>query len=275
MTRNNDELTVKNRCVIPGQGACYISVHPSGKYLFTANYLSGDIVSCRINDNGEIGEVCDHVIHKPQGEKGSHCHCVISSVDGCFVAVTNLGLDQVYVYQFDEEKGQFVKTDNALRIELEAGVGPRHFIFHSNGKWGFLVTENGNQVIKYQYDGEGGLTHSQTISSLPVEYNKESYIAGAKLSRDGRYLYVSNRGYDMISVIKINQQDGRIQLVNNIKCNGTWPRDLELADDFLAVANQKEGNIAFFKIKKGFEVVGDTEMEVRIDNPACIIHLDK
>ena len=65
---------------------------------------------------------------------------------------------------------------------------------------------------------------------------------------DGRFLYVSNRGQNSITVFSV-QADGTLQLVQAVGCGGRTPRNFALdpTGGWVLVGNQDSDSIAVFK----------------------------
>ena len=57
---------------------------------------------------------------------------------GRFVLHVDLGLDRIFMWSFDSEKGLLSPNDPAS-IALPPGDGPRHFHFHPNGRWLYIA----------------------------------------------------------------------------------------------------------------------------------------
>jgi 6-phosphogluconolactonase len=66
--RATGRLTLLNTVSSEGAGPVYLSVHPSGEYLFVANYHGGTVAVLPVRPNGELGPATD-VIHD-SGELG-------------------------------------------------------------------------------------------------------------------------------------------------------------------------------------------------------------
>ena len=55
VNRSNGNLTLLNTVSSQGAGPCYLSVHPSGKYLLVANFSGGSTAVFPIRSNGDLG----------------------------------------------------------------------------------------------------------------------------------------------------------------------------------------------------------------------------
>ena len=87
----------------------------------------------------------------------------------------------------------------------EAGAGPRHFEFHPNGKFAYLMEEMSGSVSVYAYR-DGQLTLLQNISAIPPTYAGDIGSADIHVSPDGNYVYASNRGAsNTIAIFAVNK----------------------------------------------------------------------
>ena len=80
------------------------------------------------------------------------------------------------------------------------GAGPRHCVFHPNGKICYLINELGSSITALRYDAaQGSFSAVQTVPSVVVPFDPESNICACiKMTPDGRFLYGSNRGQDTL-----------------------------------------------------------------------------
>src|SRR5882724_9073809 len=103
------KLTLLNKLPALGEDPCYLSFDKTGKYLFVANYTSGNVVVFPILPDGKLGEhtadVKDVGTLGPNKERqeAPHAHWITDLGGEVFVA--DLGLDRVLVYSFDSSKG--------------------------------------------------------------------------------------------------------------------------------------------------------------------------
>ena len=265
------ELSLVNRLHIPGAGACHLSLHQSGKFLFAANYMSGDAVSCSIGDDGGLVKVLSHV---SQEGDASHCHCSVPSPDGGWLLTVNLGTDAVYSYPVS---GGVLSAEPQV-FQAELGQGLRHVTFHPNRHVAYLVTEVGNRVIVLSFvNGNGALREIQQMNLLPKGHAQQSFASGVVLSPDGKYLYAANRGFNHISVFAVDAKSGLLSPAGHYNCGGDWPRDLCISSsgDILVVANQRSSAIVSFEICKNTGAVGNVIDKIEMPAPACVLWRDR
>ena len=108
-----------------------------------------------------------------------------------------------------------------------------------------MVSEWSNQLFVFQVQG-GAFTLRQTASVLPEGWTGKSEAAAAaiRLSKDERFLYISVRGADILSVFDVSGEEA--VTIQHASCKGVHPRDFILSgnEKFLLVANRFQGGIA-------------------------------
>ncbi len=99
------------------------------------------------------------------GHDRTHAHMIQADPSGRFVLHVDLGLDQIFVWKFDDKKERLTANDPPA-VSLPPGDGPRHFHFHPNGRWLYSIQEEGSTIVLFDYDADNGrLTARQTIST--------------------------------------------------------------------------------------------------------------
>lgn len=78
---------------------------------------------------------------------------------------------------------------------------------------------------------------------------KKNYVAEIALSKDGKFIYCSNRGYDTIAVFKVSESDGKLTPISYVSTYGKTPRHFSITPDnkYLIGANQDSNNIVVFQ----------------------------
>ena len=255
MDRKTGKLTLLNRSSAVGQGPCHLSVDKTGKSLMLANYGSGSVAVLPIQPDGRLGEATAFVQHKgssadPKRQQGPHAHCILPSPDNRFVLAADLGLDEVLVYHFDPAKGTLMPNDPPF-AKVAPGAGARHFAFHPNGRYVYVVTEMGNTVTTFGYQAnKGALTELQTVSTLPKDFTGRSSSAEIVVDRAGKFVYSSNRGHDSIAVFAIDAKKGTLTPVEIVPTQGKTPRSFAIdpTGQYLFAANQDSHNIVLFRV---------------------------
>ncbi len=273
-------LRFLNKVPSSGNETAHLALDRTGKILFVANYGSGSVAAFGINPDGSIGARTGFDQHtgssvNSERQSSPHPHEVVLSPDNRFLFVPDLGTDRVYRYRIDAAKQSFAASDPPY-VTVDAGLGPRHILFGPGAKFAYLVCEMGSRVVVFSYDaGRGLLRPIQTISTLPSGFKGHDQSAEIKMDRTGRYLYVSNRGDDSITVFSIHPQSGMLDKVQTAPTLGAWPRDFALdpTGRFALVANQNSDDLTLFTIDaaNGHLRPAATDARLHIGAPVCIV----
>lgn len=247
------ELTELGTISSQGVGPAYVSLDRSGRYLFLANYVAGNIVVYPRGRNGLLEEPTANIQHSgssliPDRQEGPHPHSIVASPDNQFVLVADLGLDQIKVYGFNQGDGTLEPLP-ALDISVPEGAGPRHLAFHPSGEYLYLTLEMSSQVAAYHYE-DGKLSLIDIYSTLPGRFASFSSNAELRITSDGRFLYVSNRGHDSIAAFKVDSANGELSFLQTISTQGTTPRNFGIVpgDAFLVAGNQDSHTLLSYHI---------------------------
>ncbi|HEX2749408.1 MAG TPA: lactonase family protein [Verrucomicrobiales bacterium] len=283
------QLKLLNTVSSGGKGPAYLSVHPSGRFVLVANYFGGSVAVLPILPDGSLGTATD--LKKDEGTVGPtkatnappgsfafsahdqpHAHMIEADASGRFVVHVDAGLDQIYVWKFDVEKGLLTPNDPPF-LSLPPGDGPRHFSFHPNGRWLFSIQEEGSNIVRFDYDAPAGrLTPRQTISSLPPGFAGSNFCSEITVSSDGRFLYAGNRLHDSIAIFSIGQ-DGTLAFVTEEWTHGNYPRSFTFdpTGKFLFCCNQRADNITAFLVDQQTGRLTFTGHYTPVGNPSIIV----
>src|SRR5438270_1470594 len=166
--RSSGHLRPLNTVSSQGAGPAHLSVHPSGKYVLVANYAGGTVAVIPIRPDGSLGPATDVKKHQGEVSRGRtpnapggsfalsghdrpHAHMIQSDPSGNFVLATDLGLDRIFVWKFDAEKGKLI-PNTPPSVSLPPGDGPRHFAFHPNRRWMYSLQEASSTLVLFDYE---------------------------------------------------------------------------------------------------------------------------
>lgn len=290
--RTDGRLTLLNTVHSGGAGPTYVSLHPNGRFLLVANYFGGSIAVLPILPDGGLGPAVD--VKKHSGKHGPktatnappgsfaksghdvpHAHMIQTDPAGHYVIVPDLGLDQIFIWKFDDQKGRLTPNDPAS-IPFPPGDGPRHFVFHPNGRWFYSLQEEGPNIVLLDYNAEKGLlTPRQTISCLPPGFAGSSFSAEILISGDGRFVYASNRLHDSISIFAVGA-NGELTFTGEEWTRGDYPRtfNFDPTGNFVYSCNQRGDNVTTFRVDKKTGSLAFTGQYTPVGNPAIIVFLD-
>jgi 6-phosphogluconolactonase (cycloisomerase 2 family) len=276
-----------------GAGPTFVSLHPSGRHLLVANYFGGSVAVLPVLDDGRLGDATD--VKADQGKVGparaasapkgsfaisghdrTHAHMIQADPSGRFVLHSDLGLDRIFVWRFDEKKGTLAANDPPA-VSLPAGDGPRHFHFHPGGKWLYSVQEEGSTVVLFDYDADRGrLAARQTVSTLPRGFAGSNFCSGILVTPDGRFVYAGNRLHDTVAVLSVGTK-GDLTYVGEEWTRGSYPRSFSLdpAGRFLYCCNQRGDNVTVFRVDRKGGALSFTGHYVPVGNPSSLVFLDR
>jgi 6-phosphogluconolactonase len=290
--RADGKLTLLNSVGSGGAGPTYVSIHPSGRFVLVANYFGGSIAVLPIlsdgrlgaatgvkNDAGKIGPT--KATNAPpgsfaaSGHDRTHAHMIEADPSGRFVLHADLGLDKIFVWKFDVQKGALTPNEPAA-VSLPPGDGPRHFRFHPNGRWLYSIQEEGSNVALFDFDAATGrLAARQTISALPPEFAGSNFCSEILVSADGRFVYVGNRLHDSIGIFSVGT-NGALTFVGEEWTHGNYPRSFNFdpSGQLLYCCNQRGDNVAVFRVDKKIGGLSFTGHYAAVGNPSSIVFLD-
>jgi 6-phosphogluconolactonase len=254
---------------------CHLNYDPSGKFVLVSNYTSGRLAIFPILADGTLAAMSDFVDHLGSGprkqQERAHAHSMAFDPSGKFLLAADLGLDRIFVYHLDPISGKL--SLHALGgATMTPGAGPRHFVFHANGKILYSANELDSSVTVCTWDDQKGiLAPVQTVPTLPADFSGFNGVADIHLHPSGKVLYVSNRGHNSLAVFTV-LADGSLAPVGHVSCGGNWPRNFAVdpSGRWLYVANQRSSNLATYKLnpENGWPELIDNTIEV--SNPNCI-----
>jgi 6-phosphogluconolactonase len=270
-------LTALNRQSTVGSGPCHVAVDHSGRYALVANYGSGSVAMLPIQEDGSLKEASDFHQHAgsgphPRRQQGPHAHSVTISADNRYAFVADLGMDKIVVYKLDLERGKLIPNDEPWALTY-AGAGPRHFAFHPNSAYAYMINELGSSVTVFAYDAVLGTLHElQTLSSLPEGFEGHNTCADIHLSQSGEFLYGSNRGHDSIAIFAVDPGAGTLTAIGHQSTLGKTPRNFGLSPDgrFLLAANQDSNDIFCFRVDAESGQLSPTGHKTEVPAPVCI-----
>lgn len=235
-----------NHVVSEGAPLCYVAVDTKRELVYGSNYHKGQVLVYQQKEDGSL-QLTDSVQQEGSGphnnQTSSHVHFSDLTPDQ-FLVTCDLGSDTLTTYKVAE----YGKLEQIATYHATSGSGPRHIVFHPISKTAYLICELNSTIEVLIYDGWGQFEHMHTISTLPADYTDFNAAAAIRITKDGKYLYASNRGHDSIAVYKI-LRDGNLTLVEIVPTNGRTPRDFTLSPDeaYLIAVHQDSDNATVFK----------------------------
>jgi 6-phosphogluconolactonase len=263
-----------------GSRPCDLVLDKTGKNLLVANYNSGTVAVLPVAADGRIGEATSVFQDtgksvNPTRQQGPHAHCVTLSPDNRFAFVCDLGIDKVMIFKFDAEHGKLTPNDPPF-VQVKAGAGPRHLVFHPNGKFAYLIYELDSSISTFAYDADAGaLKELQTLSSLPGDFHGPNTAAEIAVAPSGKFLFASNRGHDTIAMFAIDSRKGTLKWVEEESTGGKTPRQfgIDPSGRILAVCNQDSNTILLCRIDPKTGHLTPSSVIAEAPSPVCAVFL--
>ena len=264
----------------PDGGGCHITVHPSGKFLLTAQYGGGSVALFPLDSSGKLGEptVTEHeggskVVERRQ--QSPHPHWTGFSPDGKYALVPDLGLDRIVIYKVDPSKPAIHPHGVGQSVP---GGGPRHMRFSTDGKFIYLLNELTLSVTTFAWDAAKGTAKTLTTEPALSEQVKEgeTFNSSAEIlvHPNGRFVYSSNRGHDSVSVYRATPKSGKLKVVQVQPVRGPFPRNVNLTPDatWLLAAGADSNTVAAHRIDpKTGKLRYQRGSVVNVPSPICIL----
>lgn len=217
-----------------GSGACHLAV--DGEDVYVANYGSGSVT--------KIGH--PPILHEGNGpdpvrQEAPHCHCTFFSPDKKYLLICDLGLDTVFVYDRDLRE--------VFRAKVPDGAGCRHLTFSRDGRYVYVENEMGCSVSVFRWDN-GRLTYRSTLPTRTyAPHDGPDKGSAIRLSRNGRRLYVTNRGENEVVVLSCRGE--KLRVIGRAPTGGDEPRDFALLanERYAIVTNQFGNTFRLFRVR--------------------------
>ncbi|WP_151734723.1 lactonase family protein ['Paenibacillus yunnanensis' Narsing Rao et al. 2020] len=248
--------------------ACHINQDSGNEYMIVCSYHGGMAGLFAMDEDGLPARLTDTAVHT--GEAKPHLHSAIFSPDGRFVFLSDLGLDLIRTYKIDKDRQRLEAVRDTT---LHQGAGPRHFLFHPDGRKAYVINELDSTVTSFRYDSETGeLKTLATVSTLPEGYSGDNSCAEIAISEDGRFLYGSNRGHDSIVVYAVGPEAEELTPVEYVATRGGHPRHFALlpGGDFLVAANRDGNNLVVFSVDRESGRLTFTGNTAETGKPVCV-----
>lgn len=252
-----------------GSLPCHLSVTPDGAHLVVADYGSGTIRAVPLGVYGEFDGGADVAAGHGSGpragrQEGPHAHASAHAPDGT-VLTTDLGADLIRSFRIE---------DGVLRLAgetpLPAGCGPRHLAVHPGGHV-HVVTELAATVLVLRpLGGYAGLAVVAESPATAEPARGAAQCAAIKPGDDGRYVYTSTRGADVVTAHRVLDEGAALKPVADVPSGGAWPRDLHVDGEWMHVANERGDSITTFRIGPD-GVPAPAGEPVRVPSPVCVI----
>ncbi|KAA8498284.1 6-phosphogluconolactonase [Porphyridium purpureum] len=308
--RQTGALNLQSQTDAAGRSTCYVVHDAQRRFALVVNYWDATVSTVHLNVDGTLGSVAD--VHRRPGydycqdskpdrrehlarrQGWSHTHCVVPAPERepsrfALYFVPDLGEECVHQLVLDRETGRLAHRGALL---LQAGHGPRHFVFHPCNQVAYVVNELDSTVDVLQFDASvaseivsGGVDDEadtskvalrvvQTISTIPKGYVGKTHCAEIKVGPDGRFLYVANRFSDTLAVFRIEAEKGHtLSLVEIVPSGGKTPRHFSFdpSGRVMVVANTDNDTLSLFFVHPTTGLLINLDKNVYAPSPNYVL----
>lgn len=263
-----------------GGGGAHVGIHPSGKFLLTAQYGGGSVALFPLDGSGRLGtaKLTQHTGGSrvdPKRQEAPHPHYCGFSPDGRFALVPDLGLDGIVIYRVNLEVPAIERHGFAAS---QPGGGPRHLRFSPDGKFIYLLNELTSTVTTFAWDAAAGTARQlTTVPALTAEMKaKEAFNSAAEIlvHPSGRFVYYSNRGHDSVTVFRANPATAAVEVIQVQPVRGAFPRNINLAPGagWLLAAGADSNTVSVHRVNPDTgELTYQTKGVINVPAPICIV----
>jgi len=258
-----------------GADPCYLIADDQN--VIIANYSGGSLAVYGRNADGSLTDAKQVIQHTGKSidtgkrQQSAHAHMVQFTPDKKYVVCTDLGEDQIYIYNYDGDDPKQALSIKTV-IKTNAGSGPRHLTFTPDGKFAYVVHEFTGSITAYSYSN-GNLNKIQEIGTVDKTFKGDIDAADIHVSPDGKFLYESNRGdLNNISVFSI-LPTGRLAFKEQNSSLGKGPRNfvIDPSGKHLLVGHQYTNDVVIFNIDKSTGSISDSGKRIDVGAPVCLV----
>ncbi|MEY4936729.1 MAG: 6-phosphogluconolactonase [Bacteroidota bacterium] len=268
---NNGKLSKINAVSSYGTAPCHISMDKSGKFVYVANYGTGNVANYGVKADGSLTDSLS--MQRDEGGQ-AWAHQILMQPNQRGVWVVDKGADKIFTYDLNP-KGQLTLRNS---ISTAKGAGPRHLALTPDSKTAYVINELNSTINVYQHEADSmnrALVEIQTISTLPAGFNGSNTTAEIAVHPNGTFVYGSNRGHNSIAIFKIEPSTGKLNLVAHEPTQGAIPRHFMIMPDgkLLLVANQNSDTVVAFAIDGATGLLKPTGNRSHLMTPVCLQRL--
>lgn len=260
-----------------GIGTTHLWLDAPSSTLIAAHFFSGAATTLPIAADGRVGAVASTVRETGSGptkrQTKAHAHGIALDPSGRHVLVSDLGADRVFVYGFDRASRALAPDDAAAphAFAVAPGSGPHHAVFAPDGRVVYVLDELTADVQVLRWDAAAArLAPVQSVPISSAQYQGARSGAEIAASRDGRFVYVEDRGENTLVVYRVDAATGALALQQRIASGGDkpWGFAIDPSGRWMLVANSAK--VSLFAVDPATGALSDTGQSVESATPLSI-----
>ncbi|EIP99613.1 3-carboxymuconate cyclase [Opitutaceae bacterium TAV1] len=271
----NGDLLPINRQPVGSRGPCHLWA--TATHLFSANYSGGSVTVCPVGSDGSLGAPAAVVSFSGRGpdarwQDRPYAHGVCTDASGRHVYVCDRGSDRVWSLRLSPDTGYMKATEPPAGC-TPPGSGPRHALVGQDGRFLYANSEMGRDVSVFARDPESGaLTWRSAHPVLPDPEKRGGWTSELALHPSGRWLYVSVRGHNLLSLFSV-ARDGALAWRENVPAGVIMPRSfvLDASGRWLIVGGVEDNRLQVHRIDPATGRLALSGKPVPVAAPYCVV----
>jgi 6-phosphogluconolactonase len=281
--QSDGTLRALNQQPSGGGDTCHVSIDRTGHEVFVASYGSGSVATFPVGADGTIGPREALEVFAGSGpnqlrQKSPHAHSIYADPENRFVYACDLGTDTIWIFRMGTQ-GALTPADPPS-VKVPPGSGPRHLLFDHD--FVYAVNEMGvTTCVFLRNERSGALRLLETVDNIQGGAKPGTGSAEIALHPSGKWLYVSTRVQDVMTVFRVNPDDAmrkqRLTFVQNIPSPVMFPRSfgLDPSGRWLVVAGQNGNRISVMKINASSGQLTPTHEFASVGSPVCVLFVPR
>ncbi len=241
----------------PGNhGPGFVSLTKDEKYLVGASFFDGVAELFSLDENGAVKELVDSYqftttgTSKKDGTFGQgtpRCHCSFALKNSNLIAITDYSGDRLVCFEIKDGK-LLLKSE----LDFKKGSAVRHITdCPYRDDLYYVLTEYGSELYSIKIDENGNMTVLDCCSTIENN-SKNNSTAAIHTTKDGKYLYITNRGFDNIAVFEMHKNGEKLERIGFVRVGVGYSRDycFTPGEEYMLVASMFEGRVYLHKMNK-------------------------
>lgn len=237
------QLTPLAALRLPGKGACAGAWDPARRLLAVCLEHAGGIAVVRVGEDSL--QLAAQIDDPAGGREGPRFRSAVFTSGGRLIAA-HTALDRLCLYDFSADRG--ILSEGFVQLPEEDGI--RELLLREDLGRLYASTEQTNAVMAFSMDGGTPALLGKTPSLTP-DYAMPSHQGSLCADSAGKFLYVSNRGANTVTVFATGADTptGLARVAEAPVC-GDYPRKALLTPDGaqMVCMNQRSNSVTILPV---------------------------